>query len=42
MILLSRRCRDHARELAHKIEYVEIAHEPDFQDVFADSMLFKT
>jgi uncharacterized 2Fe-2S/4Fe-4S cluster protein (DUF4445 family) len=41
MILLSRRCRDKARLLARKIEYVEIAHEPDFQDVFADSMLFK-
>ena len=41
MILLSRRCRDEAREMARKIEYVEIAHEPDFQDVFADSMLFK-
>jgi len=40
MILLSRQCRDQARELARKIEYVEIAHEPDFQMVFADSMLF--
>jgi uncharacterized 2Fe-2S/4Fe-4S cluster protein (DUF4445 family) len=42
MILLSRQCRDHAHELARRIEYIEIAHEPDFQDVFADSMLFKT
>jgi uncharacterized 2Fe-2S/4Fe-4S cluster protein (DUF4445 family) len=41
MILLSRRCRDQARELARKIKYIEIAHEPDFQDIFADSMLFK-
>jgi uncharacterized 2Fe-2S/4Fe-4S cluster protein (DUF4445 family) len=41
MILLSRHCRDKARELARQIEYIEIAHEPDFQDVFADSMLFK-
>jgi uncharacterized 2Fe-2S/4Fe-4S cluster protein (DUF4445 family) len=40
MILVSRRCREKAKELAHKIEYVEIAHEPDFQDVFADSMYF--
>ena len=40
MILLSRHCRDKARELARKIEYVEIAHEPEFQDVYADSMLF--
>ncbi len=42
MILLSRQCRDEARELARKIEYVEIAHEPDFQMVFAESMSFNT
>ncbi len=40
MILLSRHCRELARELARKIEYIEIAHEPEFQDVYADSMLF--
>jgi len=40
MILLSRHCREMARELAHKIEYIEIAHEPEFQDVYVDSMLF--
>ena len=40
MILLSQRCRDQARELARKIEYVEIAHEPDFQMIFAESMSF--
>jgi len=40
MILLSRHWREKARELARKIEYVEIAHEPEFQDVYADSMLF--
>jgi len=42
MILLSRQCRSQARELARKIEYVEIAHEPDFQMVFAESMSFDT
>jgi uncharacterized 2Fe-2S/4Fe-4S cluster protein (DUF4445 family) len=42
MVLLSRQCRDKTRELARKIEYVEIAHEPGFQDVYADSMLFNT
>lgn len=42
MILLSRDCRDQAYELARKIKYIEIAHESDFQDVFADSMLFNT
>ncbi len=40
MILLNRQCRDLARELARNIEYIEIAHEPEFQDVYADSMLF--
>ena len=41
MILLSRQCREQAGQLARKIEYVEIAHEPGFQDVYADSMLFE-
>ena len=40
MILLSRHCREMARELAHKIEYIEIAHEPEFQDVYTDSLFF--
>ncbi|HUS73858.1 MAG TPA: ASKHA domain-containing protein [Sedimentisphaerales bacterium] len=40
MILVSRRCREKAKELARKIEYVEIAHEPDFQNVFANCMQF--
>ncbi|KKK63909.1 hypothetical protein LCGC14_2989560, partial [marine sediment metagenome] len=29
-----------AKKLARKIEYIEIANEPDFQDVFAESMRF--
>ena len=40
IILVSRDSRNQARELARKIEYVEIAHQPSFQDVFADSLLF--
>lgn len=40
MILVSRDCRKQARELAHRIEYAEIAHQPDFHDVFAESLLF--
>jgi uncharacterized 2Fe-2S/4Fe-4S cluster protein (DUF4445 family) len=40
MILLSQNCRDKARELASKIEYVEIAHEPDFQTTFTDCITF--
>ena len=40
MALVSQHYRDKSRELAKKIEYIEIAHEPEFQDVFADSILF--
>ena len=40
MILLSRDCRTQAKRLARKIEYVEIAHEQKFADVFAESMAF--
>ncbi len=40
MLLLSSRCRKKALQLARKIEYVEIAHQPDFQTVFTDSMTF--
>lgn len=40
MALVSQRYRDKSRELARKIEYIEIAHELQFQDVFADSILF--
>lgn len=40
MALISEDCRRAAGDLARKIEYLEIANEPDFQDVFADSMLF--
>jgi uncharacterized 2Fe-2S/4Fe-4S cluster protein (DUF4445 family) len=40
MILTSSRLRELACDLARKIQYIEIAHEPEFQSVFADSMLF--
>ncbi len=40
MILLSQQYRERSRELARKIEYIEIAHEKEFTTVFADSMLF--
>jgi uncharacterized 2Fe-2S/4Fe-4S cluster protein (DUF4445 family) len=40
MLLISQKCRTQAKKLARKIEYVEIAHQPDFQNVFADSMSF--
>jgi len=40
MILLNSHWRKQARELARKIEYVEIAHDPDFTDIYSDSMLF--
>ena len=40
MILLSRQARAAAGHLARKIQYVEIAHEPEFADVYTDSMTF--
>ena len=40
MLLLSRKYRTQAKKLARKIEYVEIAHQPDFQAVFTDCMSF--
>ena len=40
MLLLSRHCRTTAKKLARRIEYVEIANEPEFQAAFADSMSF--
>lgn len=40
MMLLSKTWRTEAEQLAQKIRYVEIAHEKDFTDVFAESMLF--
>ncbi len=39
MLLLSKECRERSAALARRIEYVEIAHERDFSDVFADAML---
>jgi uncharacterized 2Fe-2S/4Fe-4S cluster protein (DUF4445 family) len=40
MMLLSRGLRTKAGELARKIEHIEIAHELQFADVFAESMAF--
>jgi len=40
MILLSSQSRTQACELARRIKYVEIAHEKEFESVFAESMLF--
>ena len=40
MMLLSRTWRIEAEKLAAKIKYVEIAHEKDFTEVYAESMLF--
>jgi uncharacterized 2Fe-2S/4Fe-4S cluster protein (DUF4445 family) len=40
MALLSQKCRENAWQLARKIEYIEIAHESDFQDIYADSIAF--
>jgi uncharacterized 2Fe-2S/4Fe-4S cluster protein (DUF4445 family) len=40
MALLSQNYRTQAKKLARKIEYIEIAHEKDFELVFTDSMSF--
>jgi uncharacterized 2Fe-2S/4Fe-4S cluster protein (DUF4445 family) len=40
MILLNSALRAEAKRLARKIKYVEIANEPDFQNIFTDSMSF--
>jgi uncharacterized 2Fe-2S/4Fe-4S cluster protein (DUF4445 family) len=38
MLLISEACRERAARLARRIQYVEIAHETDFADTFADAM----
>lgn len=40
MVLLSTHCRSAARRLARKIKYLEIAHQKDFTDTFAEAMTF--
>lgn len=40
MLLVSLKCRTQAKKLARKIKYLEIAHEKEFESVFADSMSF--
>ena len=40
MALVSSACRAEAGELARRIQYVEIAHEKNFGDVFAESIAF--
>ncbi len=40
MILVSSQCRQLAKAIAAGIEYVEIAHEAEFQMVFAESLMF--
>ena len=42
MLLTNSRLRELARDLARRIEYVEIAHEKEFSDVFVESMKFET
>ncbi|MBN1505561.1 MAG: DUF4445 domain-containing protein [Sedimentisphaerales bacterium] len=38
MLLLSDECRQKAAGLARRIQYVEIAHEKDFTEIFAEAM----
>lgn len=39
MLLISDECRRRAVQLARRIQYVEIAHERNFSDLFAEAML---
>jgi uncharacterized 2Fe-2S/4Fe-4S cluster protein (DUF4445 family) len=39
ILLVSEECRERAAKLARRIQYVEIAHEKEFADVFADAMV---
>jgi uncharacterized 2Fe-2S/4Fe-4S cluster protein (DUF4445 family) len=41
MILVSKECRQLASDIVSRIEYVEIAHETEFQMVFADALMFE-
>ena len=40
MILINHPARKFAEQLARKIEYLEIAHQTEFQDVFSECLLF--
>ncbi len=40
MILLNQTARELAGHLAKRIEYLEIAHQPDFMNIYTDSMTF--
>ncbi len=40
LILVSSYWRDRAKQLAQKIEYIELANDKDFQTIFTDSMNF--
>ena len=40
MILLNRTARELAGYLARRIEYVEIAHEPEFMNIYTNAMIF--
>jgi uncharacterized 2Fe-2S/4Fe-4S cluster protein (DUF4445 family) len=38
ILLISDECRERAARLARRIEYIEIAHEANFADIFAEAM----
>jgi uncharacterized 2Fe-2S/4Fe-4S cluster protein (DUF4445 family) len=40
MVLISRQARESAMKLAKEIQYLEIAHQIEFQTVFSESLLF--
>ncbi|TRO46993.1 DUF4445 domain-containing protein, partial [Candidatus Bathyarchaeota archaeon] len=40
MALISRRAREEAKEIAKRVKYVELAAQPEYNQVFLDAMLF--
>ena len=42
LILISRYYRNLAAKMVKKIQYLEIAHDPEFETVFSDSIPFPT
>lgn len=41
MVLVNQQCRQMACRLAEKIEYIELAGRPNFQDLYCNAMLFE-
>lgn len=40
MALMSRRCKEQANVISERVEYLELGGRPDFQEAFAEAMMF--